>query len=248
MDIPRIRYEILHELVTQAILSLDAARASVARNGAGSLATKHNIVQQKDNRVDNMQDTDSESKPDAKKNKLGTQTSTEAPCSKTKKPSLSLKLHTGKCTAVSVPVTVLHPNSQKEKGVIECLLNTSTTTHKESHNTHLTNTTTISNKTSISKAQNQGKKSNYCCELCHKKYQYRTGLLKHMRKIHPETKKQEGNITCRESMCLFQCRTLADLRNHLQCVHNIDMDTEELQFRNQEGTCNYKALGCICFT
>ena len=75
----------------------------------------------------------------------------------------------------------------------------------------------------------------HTCKICGVKYAHRASLFKHVRKVHPN-ETTTGNIKCREDTCTFTCRYLAGLRKHLQQVHSIPMEAEEIDFRTFEGT------------
>jgi len=56
-----------------------------------------------------------------------------------------------------------------------------------------------------------------------------------MRKEHPKEQKFHGSIICMEESGTFTCIFLEGLRSHLEDVHSIVMETEELKFSYFEG-------------
>ncbi len=75
----------------------------------------------------------------------------------------------------------------------------------------------------------------HMCKLCTMKYAHRASLFKHMKKEHPNEQTSFGNIKCMEESCNFTCRYIDRLRSHLENVHSILMETEELKFVSFEG-------------
>jgi len=73
----------------------------------------------------------------------------------------------------------------------------------------------------------------FMCHICGKHFAHSSSLYRH-RKVHPGL--LSGSISCREKHCPFSCRTLQDLREHLQYIHNKNMDEETKEFDTFEGT------------
>lgn len=82
------------------------------------------------------------------------------------------------------------------------------------------------------------------CHICGKQFAHSSSLYRH-RKVHPGLS-SGGSISCREKHCTFSCRTLQDLRKHLQCVHNKHMDEEIKDFDTFEGI--FYAEYVMCFS
>ena len=76
------------------------------------------------------------------------------------------------------------------------------------------------------------------CKVCGVHYAHRASLFKHMRKLHPTNQSSCGNIRCQEEACNFTCRYLDGLRSHLETVHSIPMEREEITFGSFQGMCN----------
>lgn len=73
----------------------------------------------------------------------------------------------------------------------------------------------------------------HSCTICGKLFKFQSSLNKHNRKQHPTSIKP--SICCREDSCQFTCRTLSDLRQHLQAIHSLVMDMERKVFKSEEG-------------
>lgn len=73
------------------------------------------------------------------------------------------------------------------------------------------------------------------CPVCNTKYKTPAGLYKHKRAKHPYMINSTTSIPCNETNCRDKFKTLNILRNHLQKVHGMNMDTMTMNFKDNKG-------------
>lgn len=81
---------------------------------------------------------------------------------------------------------------------------------------------------------------NQCC-ICNQICSKKANLNRHLRNVHGinTTRTSPGNpISCLEESCVFFCKDIATLREHLLQEHNIDMEVENVKFQSQKGICS----------
>ena len=78
--------------------------------------------------------------------------------------------------------------------------------------------------------------NSFVCHICGKQFAHSSSLYRH-KKMHPGS--SSGSISCQD--CLFTCRTLQELRDHLKCSHNKPMDEEVKEFVTFDGT----SIACV---
>ena len=85
------------------------------------------------------------------------------------------------------------------------------------------------------------------CQFCQKSYANRGGLFKHVKKNHSEqaTTSRFGDIKCHEEKCIFKCRYLQELRDHLTLHHSFPMESETITFATIEGEHNTRYAICL---
>ena len=73
----------------------------------------------------------------------------------------------------------------------------------------------------------------YACDECGKSYRSRSGLFKHKREKHPEDY-TAGPVQSQETDCDFTTCRLNLLRQHLVTKHSFKVETEQLNFANND--------------
>lgn len=71
------------------------------------------------------------------------------------------------------------------------------------------------------------------CTECGKKYKHYSSLYKHRQQVHSSN--STGQITCKEYECLFSCRFISALRQHLVLKHEMKMEEKQLVFSTYDG-------------
>lgn len=76
------------------------------------------------------------------------------------------------------------------------------------------------------------------CRLCNKSFSKKTNLDKHLRNVHgiSSIATSRNTIHCLEELCLFSCKDITTLREHLIQEHQIDMEVQNVKFQTQKGT------------
>lgn len=253
MDIPRFQYEIIHELVSGSILPLTTMRINVDKNGAGSLAKRHTKESMEEVSHLSTGSSNRGTRTDMKGGFTGTSTIGALP-TKPRKLRLSLSHSatphvmaqkniqlgraevktTTESSLVKLPEAhqepLLHTSSVKQPNKE----NTQPKTHKQTRIL----ATNVGGRTPLKCVTNSNSssiKSQYTCTACNKNFKLKTSLYKHQRKVHCNVKEQKGGMYCRERECSFKCRTLSQLRTHLQSEHAVKMDMEYKAFQTYEG-------------
>ncbi|KAL0274921.1 UNVERIFIED_CONTAM: hypothetical protein PYX00_002941 [Menopon gallinae] len=84
----------------------------------------------------------------------------------------------------------------------------------------------------------------YECILCRKRFTAKKNLLKHLRVIHKNASEAEKlkvkKTKCPKAKCMFACRKMRDLRNHVEKHHGIKILKDILQFTDEASFLKWK--------
>lgn len=77
------------------------------------------------------------------------------------------------------------------------------------------------------------------CLICNKVFTQQNNLNRHYKNVHKSENSVSYNFNVFQNKCLDGCncsfKTLKELRVHLENVHNLDMNKENLEFKTFEG-------------
>ena len=136
---------------------------------------------------------------------------------------------------------VLHQQVQNSLDVIECL--SQSEDEELARNAHQDNAEDC---TSMSTSGNVYRRTpgdtrgvaHKRCSTCNKSFKTNAGLYKHRQSKHPHMIRSFQHIHCQECNCNFRCKTLIQLRKHLE-IHSLKMNTFVKTFKDVKGTFVY---------
>ncbi len=78
------------------------------------------------------------------------------------------------------------------------------------------------------------------CQRCDKSFAFRESLVKHRRKVHPETigeveKTEKSHNCCQEEGCQYAASSINYLRRHLEKEHGKQFTIIEKTFKSYQG-------------
>lgn len=88
----------------------------------------------------------------------------------------------------------------------------------------------------------KSKQSYLQCSVCGKQSGHRSSLFKHIKNSHPDNITGRGHILCKEKNCNFKSSYINVLRDHLTTKHSLYIESEELSFQSEEGTCIHTCI------
>lgn len=238
-DIPRFRYEILHELSAGIILP---CTHKDPQNTIVKLLNKNDIMANKIDQT-NKQTSLSNNLPSAKlKLSLPKRLSSnwnKAPM----KITASISSISDNAQEKSTPAPEPSPKqSSTPANYLPMLIPTEYSLNNMHKESTLAPSTCTPTNFSIPKKQllhtQKSKDKSTCiseCIICHSTYGTKYNLLKYMRIKHPAYTVSNGNIKCQEDKCDFSCRIIQQLWHHLQEKHQKKMEIEQLTFDSMEG-------------